>query len=243
VETSCDAESVTLSVRDTGEGIAPEFLPCVFERFRQADTSVARRHGGLGLGLAIVKHIVDLHGGAIQVTSAGIGHGAEFAVTLPFTPQGSERPPIHGSATASSLSGVRALVVDDEPDVREFVQRALEERDATVLAASSGVEALAMVAVDVPDIVLCDLGMHGMDGYELVRRLRAELGDVGRRVAIVALTAYARPEDRARALAAGFDAHLTKPIEPETLTAAVGSLLRNGPRLSTLPLAATGGDR
>jgi CheY-like chemotaxis protein len=226
VETSGDDASVTLSVRDTGEGIAPEFLPYVFDRFRQADASVTRKHGGLGLGLAIVKHIVDLHGGAIHVASPGVGQGADFSVTLPLASLPSQAHPVPGALAAASLAGVRALVVDDELDGRQMIRRVLEEREATVVAVGSGPEALASLAGGVPHVVVCDVGMPGMDGYELVGRLRAELGAAGRGVLMVALTAYARPEDRARALAAGFDAHLTKPIEPATLATTVGALLR-----------------
>jgi PAS domain S-box-containing protein len=211
-------------VRDTGQGIAPEFLPHVFERFRQADSSMARRYGGLGLGLSIVEHLVRAHGGAVRAESDGLGLGATFTITVPCevgrSPTRSSPPPGLGDGT--HLDGVRALVVDDEADARELARRALEEHGATVVTAASGPEAVDILSTAAPDVLVSDLGMPGMDGFELIRVVRAGDG----RVPAVAVTAFARPEDRLRALSAGYQAHLAKPIEPRDLVMVVARLLR-----------------
>jgi PAS domain S-box-containing protein len=234
VTLSGSAGAAALSVCDTGEGITPEFLPYVFDRFRQGDASVTRRHGGLGLGLAIVKHIVELHGGSIHVASAGLGRGAEFMVMLPFAPRAADAPDAPPAGTC--LAGLRVLVVDDEPDARELVQRVLEDEGAVVLVAGSGAEALAASAREALDAVVSDIGMPVMDGYELSRRLRAARG---RDLPLIAITAFARAEDRARALEAGFNAHLTKPLEPATLIATLAeqvSARRSHTEIASLPV-------
>jgi PAS domain S-box-containing protein len=219
---------VEVVVSDTGAGIPPEFLPHVFERFRQADGSITRRHGGLGLGLAIVKQLAELHGGTVRAKSAGEGHGATFAMSLPGLPP--EEP---HAATGSGrdnpcdrtdLTGVRVLVVDDEPDAREVVKRLLGECGAAVTTACSAEEALDALRRERPDVLVSDIGMPGVDGYELLRRVRALGRDRGGDVPAVALTAFARPDDRLRALRAGYQLHLAKPVDVPELYAVVASV-------------------
>jgi PAS domain S-box-containing protein len=223
---------VEISVADTGQGIAPAFLPHVFDRFRQADSSTTRRYGGLGLGLAIVKNLVELHGGNLRAASDGEGKGATFTVELPLgtasAPSGGCRPAQAAAAreVEVDLNGVSVLFVDDAADNREVVRRLLEERNARVLLAGSGEEALAMLSIEGTDVLVSDIGMPGMDGYQLIRRVRALPREQGGDVKAVALTALAREEDRERALDAGFHAHLAKPIQPMELVALIGMLAR-----------------
>jgi signal transduction histidine kinase/DNA-binding NarL/FixJ family response regulator len=226
---------IELRVRDSGEGIDPEFLPHVFERFRQADGSTTRRHGGLGLGLALVRHLVEAHGGAVRAASEGPGLGATFAITLPVqavfaeaalgTPPGSsaDRAFVPGPA---HLSGVRVLVVDDEADARDLVATALSARGALVTTASSAAEALERLAGGSFAAMVSDVGMPDVDGYELVARVRAGTPARGVRLPTVALTAYSREEDRRRALEAGFDAHVAKPVEPARLVEVVAGIVQ-----------------
>jgi len=221
------ARHARLTVADTGIGIDPDFLPHVFDRFRQGDPTSTRRHRGLGLGLAIVRHLVALHGGSVRADSPGDGKGATFVVDLPL--QQPERPlaepdPETAIDRLPSLVGVRVLVVDDEPDMRDLVTAILEQQGAAVRGALSASEALGALDQFAPDVLLCDIGMPGEDGYALIREIRAREADGGRHLAAVALTAYARPEDRTRALVAGFHAHLAKPVQPEELTVVVASL-------------------
>jgi two-component system CheB/CheR fusion protein len=219
---------VLLEVQDTGQGIAPELLPHLFERFRQADVSLTRSHVGLGLGLAIAAHLVDQHGGAIRAQSPGVGKGATFVVSLPAAPAGTEVAPADQEpqrvAESPSLAGIRVLVVEDHDDAREFIAVALERYDAVVTTATSVESALAAFERVSPDVVVSDLGMPGEDGYAFIRRLRELPPERGGRVRTVALTAYARPEDRDAALAAGYDRHLAKPIDPIDLCVAVAAL-------------------
>jgi PAS domain S-box-containing protein len=214
---------VEIAVRDTGQGIAPDFLPYVFERFRQADSSTTRRHTGLGLGLALVKQLVEMHGGTVRAESEGVGHGATFTVTLPVAP-----PCWHGAealaAARASLRGVRVLVVDDEEDTRELVQRLLAECQAEVVAVESAPAALDAVERFHPDVLLSDIGMPQQDGYQLVRTLRERDAEHGGRTPAAALTAFARPEDRDRALRAGYQMHVAKPVEANELIAVVADL-------------------
>ena len=231
------ATDVELTVSDTGAGIKPDFLPHVFDRLRQADASITRRHGGLGLGLAIVRHLVELHGGTVSAESPGEGRGATFTVRLPLG--GSWRDPAsrptgarhggHEPATTVQperrLEGVRVLVVDDEPDAREVLQVGLGIWGARVTTAASAAEAMLALKGDVPDVLLSDIGMPVEDGYSLIRRVRQLPEAQGGKVLAVALTAFARTDDRARALEAGYHAHVAKPVEPSKLAAIVADLL------------------
>ncbi|WP_437738597.1 hybrid sensor histidine kinase/response regulator [Sorangium sp. So ce1335] len=226
-----------VTVADTGAGIAPQFLPHLFERFRQADASSTRQYGGLGIGLSIVKHLVEMHGGAVEAASAGVGQGAAFTVRLPLAGVSldasgdSERP---GAARADTLSdypgaeltGVRVLVVDDQPDAREVAQRVLEECGASVTTAGSAAEAMAALGRERPDVLVSDLGMPGEDGFQLMRRVRALGAERGGSTLAVALSALARTEDRARALGAGYQAHVAKPLDPAELVGVIAALVR-----------------
>jgi signal transduction histidine kinase/ActR/RegA family two-component response regulator len=218
-----------VTVRDTGVGIRIEFLPFVFDRFRQADASPTRVHGGLGLGLAIVRHLVELHGGSVEAASEGEGRGATFAVRLPLAAGdvkvGAEagRP-----AAAAALDGLRVLVVDDEPDTLEALSAALAGYGARVRTALSTREALASLDGGDVDVLVADIGMPGEDGYALVRELRGRPAHRGGRIPAAALTAYARPVDAERALAAGFQVHVAKPVEPGDLAALIARLAGRG---------------
>jgi PAS domain S-box-containing protein len=221
---------VEISVSDTGEGIDPAFLPHLFERFRQADASSSRKHAGLGIGLAIAKEIVEMHGGTIRATSAGEGQGAEFVVALPLLvlkrrlaatrvhPIAPSAVPI--TADLTDLSGLKILFVDDEPDARRLVKRLLEECGAEVVTADCARQALELVAHYSPNVVISDVGMPEVDGYEFLRKLRKS-DHVCATVPAIALTAFARSEDRTRALRAGYIQHVAKPIEPSELLATI----------------------
>jgi PAS domain S-box-containing protein len=226
---------VEVSVIDTGEGISPEFLPYIFNRFQQADASTTRRHGGLGLGLAIVKQLVELHGGSVRVKSSGIGKGATFIVSLPVTvlhplqepwerghPQ--SKPRDLPSIPAISLNNVSVLVIDDELDARNLLKLLLESAGAVVYLASSAEQGMEHLLTKSVDVLICDIGMPDVDGYSLMRRIRALDDGQKSEVAAVALTAYARLEDRTEAMRAGFQNHLPKPVEPAELLAVVHSL-------------------
>jgi PAS domain S-box-containing protein len=226
-----------LSVSDTGEGIAPEFLPHVFERFRQADASTTRKHGGLGLGLNIVKQLVELHGGAVRAKSPGVGKGSVFSIDLPLAI--AEFGESHGEAgrkhprnavgqgsllDTPSLSGVTVLVVDDDADARSVMRRILSEGGASVVTASSVAEAVSVLPQLRPSLIVSDIGMPMEDGYDLIRRVRSMKPDEGGNIPAVALTAFARSEDRQRALRAGYQIHVAKPVEPSELITVCASL-------------------
>jgi signal transduction histidine kinase/CheY-like chemotaxis protein len=236
VTMSCQGSTFEIAVQDDGEGIAPAFLPHIFDRFRQADASAARRHGGLGLGLSIVRQLVELHGGSVDVASGGTGKGSTFRIRLPVNgplQQVPDRAAANDATTAPPLrpeelpsfllEGTRVLVVDDEPDARALIERLLLECQASVDTAGSANEALQRIAARAPHVIVSDIGMPGTDGYALLRQIRA-LKDARRSIPAIALTAYVRSEDRANALRAGFQSHLTKPVEPAELLAAVQRL-------------------
>jgi signal transduction histidine kinase/ActR/RegA family two-component response regulator len=211
---------VEIRIRDTGQGIRPEFLPHVFDRFRQEDATASRAHGGLGLGLSIVKQLVDLHGGTVDVTSPGEGKGATFTVRLPLAP-GDDVPPAPERVALPSLEGLHVLVVDDEQDGRHVLARLLEECGARVTAVASARAALEAIRSEAPDLLLSDLAMPEGDGYGLLEEVRLR----GYDLPAIAVTAFARPEDRERAAGVGYQAHVAKPIEPAQLFEAVSSLV------------------
>ncbi len=233
--------SIQLVVKDSGQGIAPDFLAHVFERFRQADGSTTRRHGGLGLGLALVRHLVEAHGGTVRAESEGEGRGAAFIVTLPVQAvfaerAASDRPPPLNSASpfhAANLSGVTVLVVDDEADARDLVATVLRTNGAEVTTASTAERALELLSQTSPMILLSDIGMPGTDGYELIRRVRTLTGVRAAAIPAIALTAYARDEDRRRALEAGFQTHVAKPVEPAELLRVVSGVVEYMSRQSS----------
>ncbi len=226
---------VEVTVSDTGRGIAPDFLPFVFDRFRQGDATSSREHGGLGLGLAIAKQLTELHGGTLSATSDGVGTGATFTLALPLMilhtaaadVTGREQPVTERRAPAlvdaPRLDGLRVLAVDDERDSLQLLRAVLEGAGATVSIAGSGEEALKTIASEAPDVIVADIGMPGMDGLQLIHALR-QLDEPLRSIPATALTAYARAQDRIVSLASGFQMHLVKPIEPLELIVAVSTL-------------------
>ena len=218
-----------ITIKDTGKGISGDFLPHVFETFRQADASITRQYGGLGLGLAIVRHLVELHGGTVSVESPGEGQGATFIVQLPLLASKENKVEKGDNEDKEDkgefpLAGKRVLVVDDEPDTQEFLVFTLEQYGATTCAVASVASALEVITSFQPDLLLSDIGMPNEDGYNLIRKVR-NLADKIATLPAVALTAYARSEDRIRALEAGFQTHVAKPIEPEELVTVVTNLL------------------
>jgi CheY-like chemotaxis protein/two-component sensor histidine kinase len=234
---------VRIEVSDTGQGVAPEFLPHVFDRFRQADSSTTREHGGLGLGLSVVRHLVEAHGGSVHAYSAGEGQGATFTVDLPLPVEAEQSAPpdagdrqeeasreqtgrgaAGGEEALPPLVGLRVLLVDDDEDTLEMLRAFVGRAGAEVTAAPSalaGLEALERVR---PDVVVADIGMPSVDGYEFVQRLRALGAERGGQTPAVALTAYAAEADRVRALRSGFQAHLAKPVDPAALLATLVDL-------------------
>jgi CheY-like chemotaxis protein len=226
---------VEIMIQDTGIGIRPDFLPFVFERFRQADAATTRRHGGLGIGLSIVKTLVELHGGTVRVKSGGTNQGTTFVIALPVSQvtteevERSQRLPVLADPLEAIelpvLNGASVLIVDDEPDGRQLMVRILEGRNARVTAVAGGVEALELLKREHFDILVSDIGMPGLDGYELMRRARALDSSRSGPIPAIAVTAYARAEDRQRSLLAGYQMHLAKPIEARELVAGIASLL------------------
>ena len=220
--------AVEISVTDSGQGIKPEFLPHVFDRFRQEDGSISRRHGGLGLGLAIVRQLVELHAGTVEAHSAGEGAGARFRINLPAHEMVSNvfvvDVPTSGFVPESILAGLRILVVDDEAAARELLHTLLHGYGAEVALAESGQEALSLLFEHKPHVLLADLGMPGMDGFTLIEQVRALDPDFGGRTPAVAVTALASPQDRLRALQAGYQNHVTKPVEPQELATVIANL-------------------
>ena len=224
------ADSIVVTVRDSGTGIDPDFLPHVFDRFRQQDPATTRKHGGLGLGLSIVRHLVELHGGTITAASDGRAKGATFVLTLPVAPpRVNDVVMMHSHEEADlnglpSLAGIRVLVVDNEADARALIAAVLERWGADVTTVGSAAEAIERIQQSRPDVLLSDIAMPGEDGYDLIRQVRALDNPADSPLPAAALTAYATANDRARALLAGYQAHLPKPIEAAELGAVVAAL-------------------
>jgi CheY-like chemotaxis protein len=229
-----DAE-VRVTVRDTGRGIAPDFLPQVFDLFRQADSSSARRQGGLGLGLALARQLVEMHGGAIKADSPGEGQGSIFTITLPARlgeritseMQAVEIKRTLDASGKPDLGGLRVLVVDDEADARDLLAIRLQQYGADVITASSVEAAIDWLTQEGsrPDLIVSDIAMPGEDGYSLMRRVRALDPEQGGRIPAIAVTAYSRPKDRVQALAAGFQMHVAKPVNASELAHAITSIV------------------
>jgi CheY-like chemotaxis protein len=217
-----------ITVKDTGKGISSDFLPFVFERFRQSEGATTRTHGGLGLGLSIVRHLVEMHNGTILAASEGEGRGATFTVQLCTIDSRAVLPREENQAVLDNLpalDGLQVLVVDDSPDTLELISFILEQCKAQVTTATSVCEALEAIAQLKPDILISDIGMPDEDGYSLIRKLRTLEAEQGRQIPAVALTAFAREEERTRDLCAGFQMHLAKPVEPTELVAVVATSL------------------
>lgn len=229
----CDENAcVEVQVSDTGQGIDPVFLPYIFDYFRQADSTITRQFGGLGLGLTIVRHLVELHGGSVQAESEGENRGTTFKVTLPLLKSAPRATPVTlpehlplSPALTQRLHEIRVLVVDDDADMREFVEVVLQEAGARVALAASAGEALAKLSRFRPHVLLSDIGMPNVDGYRLLRQIRTLVPELGGQVPAIALTAYAGEYNQQQVLAAGFQQHLCKPVEPEQLVATVARLL------------------
>jgi PAS domain S-box-containing protein len=226
---------IEIIVSDDGPGIRKDFLPFVFERFRQGDAGPTRKTGGLGLGLSIVRHLVEMHGGTVQAESAGEGQGSTFTIRMPFLNVRPSKEPKREHPTAQvraalaglqSLGGVRVLAVDDEPDSRGLLRVVLEAAGATVTTAASAAEAIGLLSSTPPDVLVADIGMPEMDGFELIKHVRALPNPVAAAVPAAALTAFARSEDRTKALQSGFEMHLAKPVDPGELVASVATLVR-----------------
>jgi CheY-like chemotaxis protein/nitrogen-specific signal transduction histidine kinase len=226
---------IEISVSDSGEGIDKEFLPFVFERFRQADGTSARRYGGLGLGLAIVRHLVELHGGTVQATSPGEGQGAVFTIKLPLLPiyhRETNVEQVHPAKSDAALpieypdnlAGLSVLVVDDEADTLELIKVLLGQCGARVTTASSAAEALELLKRTTPHVIISDIGMPTEDGFEFIRKVRQLPPEQGGKIPAVALTAYARAEDRLRVLRSGYQMHVSKPVELAELVAIVANI-------------------
>jgi CheY-like chemotaxis protein len=229
---------VEISIVDSGQGISPDFLPHLFTRFSQADNSMTRQYGGLGLGLALVKSLVELHGGNVKASSAGVGQGSTFVVSLPLTvihqdnvePILTPAPSTAAAGDQPDLHGFHVLVIDDEADARALIQHILTECNATVTTAASAEEGIVAVKKHHPDMILSDIGMPVEDGYEFLARLRQLSDAEGGDTPAVALTAFARSEDRRRALMSGFQMHLPKPVEPAELLAVAANICTTGRR-------------
>jgi len=219
-------DSVEFSVSDRGRGISPDFLPHIFERFRQENSGTTRRHGGLGLGLAIVKSLVEAHGGAVTAESAGPQQGTTFTVRIPFDETARTMPASAAEAPAYRLTGLRVLVVEDDDDARALISGVFEDAGAVVCATRDVPSALAQLDPFSPQLIISDLGIPGQDGYDLIRQVRAD----GRHASLlpaIALTAFGRDQDRLDALRAGYQQHVMKPVEPHQILQVASELTRN----------------
>jgi CheY-like chemotaxis protein len=223
-------ECACVSIADTGEGISPEFLPYVFDRFRQADGTSTRNHMGLGLGLAIVKHVVEMHGGTVVATSEGVGKGATFIVTLPLAgevegrPRGPLADRMPGAHVPPTALGIRVLIVEDDVETRDILAAILDRAGFSYRIATRASEALTVLDDWQPDVIVSDIGMPHMDGYAFARQLRARPAAQGGHIPALALSAFARTEDRELALRSGYQAHIAKPVEPADLVKAIATL-------------------
>ena len=238
INLKCVASTARLAVADTGEGISSEFLPYVFDRFRQAEGSISRKQGGLGLGLAVVRHLVELHGGTITAESAGLEQGSVFTVELPLAQE--RRDPARAEerrreverrrsrSGAIRLDGVHVLLVEDDDDSRKLLGTILKRYGARVTSTKSAAEALNVFSDDVPDILISDIGMPDQDGYEFIQKLRALPPEKGGQTPAIALTGYASRKDKERAFAAGYQQHIAKPIEQTDMIAAIARLVGRG---------------
>ena len=219
-----------IQVSDTGKGISPEFLPYVFDYFRQADSTTTRAFGGLGLGLAIVRKVIEMHGGKVQAESLGEGLGSTFTVELPLLVRSEqvtrqENESLDCEPESSLLSNTQVLVVDDEPDIRDLITFILQDYGVQVTAVSSAPEALEALSELVPDVLISDIGMPKTDGYMLMREVRSRSPQQGGNVPAIALTAYAGEMNQQQALAAGFQMHISKPVDPDVLLKAIVDLI------------------
>ena len=234
----CVESTARLSVSDTGDGISSEFLPYVFDRFRQAEGSISRKQGGLGLGLAVARHLVELHGGTITANSEGLGKGSVFTVDLPLAEE--RRDPARaeerrreverrrGRKGVVRLDGVHVLLVEDDDDSRKLLGTMLKRHGARVTSTKSAAEALNALEGELPDVMVSDIGMPEQDGYELIRRMRSLPVEKGGATPAIALTGYASRKDRERALSSGYQQHVAKPIEQADLIAVIASLVGRG---------------
>ena len=238
IDLGCVHSTVRLTVADTGEGISPEFLPYVFDRFRQAEGSISRKQGGLGLGLAVVRHLVELHGGSIRAESGGLGHGSRFILELPLAqerrdPARAEERKLEVERRSSPkgsirLDGLHVLLVEDDDDSRKLLGAILKRHGARVTSTKSAAEALNAFSDELPDVLISDIGMPDEDGYEFIRKLRRLPPEKGGQTPAIALTGYASRKDRERALAAGYHQHMAKPVEQVDMIAAIAALVGRG---------------
>lgn len=222
--TSPTSPYARLTVTDTGQGISPDFLPHIFESFRQEDISITRKHGGLGLGLSIVRYLVEAHGGTITADSPGEGQGATFCVQFPLLPHDTTETDTVSFSKTPNLAGIRVMAIDDEADARTILAAILDFHGAEVLVVDNTAEFIAQLPVFQPEILICDLGMPRVDGYSLIERVRSLASEQGGDTPAIALTAYAREEDKERTLNSGFQCHIAKPFDLEELVRAVAEL-------------------
>jgi signal transduction histidine kinase/CheY-like chemotaxis protein len=230
VEVARVASKIQISVSDTGEGIPPEFLPYVFDRFSQADASTTRKTGGLGLGLSIVRHLIELHGGTVIAHSEGTGRGTTMIIQIPVPGVRPRAASTRSGTQTGSLEGLKVMIVEDEDDTRDMLEHALQSYGASVLVAASAAEALQQIAGEQPDILISDIGLPNMDGYELLARVRSEMPETLRDIPAVALTAYSTDEHKERSRLAGYQAHISKPIAIPDLISVLSRVVREKER-------------